>query len=472
MNTRTPGTEAAVPADTQPDRSPTSGPVEADHSPFVRRIAGVFVTRIAQFGLSLAASLTLARLLEPAGRGQYAVVMLLPPTLYAVATFGLPSSSTFFSGRGRSLRSLRRVVLSMALLASAWLIALALLTIPALEHNILRTAPDDLLRLVLVAIPFQFSLSLIGSILFGRQIVRNYNLIVVGQSLGLFAGIIVFVGILGLGVRGAVLSFVLVTAVTSIAAFLELGRATRLDRPGREPVSYRELLTYGIRLYPSVVTGFFNSRADIFLLSWLLGSDTQVGLYAVAVSLAELTYYVPDSVSSIFFPRVASETREQANATVAAVSRATAIASGAVAIAIVPASLVLFFVLLPHYRDSLGALVILLPAVVALSISKVLTGYLTGLGQAAPVSIAASAAVGLNIAFNLVLIPALGIAGAALSSLVSYGAHLAIMLVLSSRVSGIATSEFLLPRRSDVRRLASSGIGLLRDTVGRSRRGA
>jgi O-antigen/teichoic acid export membrane protein len=398
--------------------------------------------------------------------------MLLPPTLYAVATFGLPSSSTFFSGRGRSLRSLRRVVLSMALLASAWLIALAIITIPALEHNILQTAPDDLLRLVLVAIPFQFSLSLIGSILFGRQIVRNYNLIVVGQSFGLFLGIIVFVGVLGLGVRGAVLSFVLVTALTSIAALLELRRATSLDRLDRQPVSYRELLTYGVKLYPSVVTGFFNSRADIFLLSWLLGSDTQVGLYAVAVGLAELTYYVPDAVSSVYFPRVASETREQANATVAAVSRATAVASAAVAIGIVPASLFIFEVLLPHYRDALGALVILLPAVVALSISKVLTGYLTGLGRGAPVSIAATAAVVLNIGCNLVLIPALGIVGAALSSLVSYGAHLAIMVVLSSRVSGIAAPELLLPRLSDVRRLAASGIAVVWDTVGRSRTGA
>jgi O-antigen/teichoic acid export membrane protein len=357
----------------------------------------------------------------------------------------------------------------MALLASAWLIALAIITIPALEHNILQTAPDDVLRLVLIAIPFQFSLGLIGSILFGRQIVRNYNLIVVGQSFGLFVGIVVFVGILGLGVRGAVVSFVLITALTSIAAFLELRRATSLDPPGRPPVSYRELLSYGVKLYPSVVTGFFNSRADIFLLSWLLGSATQVGLYAVAVSLAELTYYVPDSISSIFFPRVASETREQANATVASVSRATAIASAAVAIAIVPASLFIFFVVLPHYRDALGALVILLPAVVALSVSKVLTGYLTGLGHAAPVSIAASVAVVLNIACNLVLIPALGIAGAALSSLASYGVHLAIMLLLSSRVSGIAAPEFLLPRLSEVRQLASSGVALVRDTVGRSR---
>ena len=328
----------------------TPGPADlgSDQSPFAQRIAGVFATRIGQFLLSLAAALLLARLLEPAGRGQYAVVMLLPLTLYAMATFGLPSSTTFYSGRGRSLRSLRRVVLTMSLLASAWLIGLALLILPFLERHVMRTAPDDLLRLILVAIPFQFSLGLIGSILYGRQIIRNYNVIIVAQAVALLVGTFVSVAVLQLGVRGAVLSYILVTAATSGVAFLELNRAVSIDEPGRPAVSYRELLTYGLKLYPSVVTSFFGSRVDIYLLSWLLGSDALVGLYAVAVSLAEVTYYVPDSVSSIFFPRVASATRVQADSAVAEVSRVTGAVSAGVAVALVPASFVILSVVLPH----------------------------------------------------------------------------------------------------------------------------
>ena len=101
----------------------------------------MFVTRVSQFALGLAVSLALARLLGPDGRGQYAVAILLPGTLYALATFGLPSSTTFYSGRGRSLRSLRRITLTMVAAASVWLVVLGLIAIPLLETNLLSAAP-------------------------------------------------------------------------------------------------------------------------------------------------------------------------------------------------------------------------------------------------------------------------------------------------------------------------------------------
>ena len=149
--------------------TPASPTQPAGHSPFVARVAGVFATRVSQFGLGLAVSLALARLLGPGGRGQYAVAILVPGTLYAIATFGLPSSTTFYSGRGRSLRSLSRVTLTIVAAASVWLIALGLVALPLLEKNLLSAAPDSLLRLMLIAIPFQFGARLLGSILFGRQ---------------------------------------------------------------------------------------------------------------------------------------------------------------------------------------------------------------------------------------------------------------------------------------------------------------
>ena len=423
-------------------------------SPFVARVAGVFATRVSQFALGLAVSLALARLLGPDGRGQYAVAILLPGMLYALATFGLPSSTTFYSGRGRSLRSLRRVTLTMVAAASVWLIALALVALPLLEGNLLSTAPDSLLRLMLIAIPFQFGASLMGCILFGRQRVRGYNLVMVLQAGALFVLVILLVGVLRLGVYGAVFAFLATTAGASVAVFLELRRAVAADEPGREPVRYRELLTYGMKLYPSVITSFFNFRADVFLLSWLLASDSQIGFYVVAVSLAEMTFYVPDSVSAIFFPRVAATTRQDADASAAQVSRITLLITMAVALAIVPAALVVFHTILPDYTASIPALIVLLPGVVSLSVSKVLAGYLTGLGKPVPVGVAATIAVLANVAVNILVIPVWGIVGASAASLLSYSLNAVILVLFASRASGHSPLDFVVPRPADVRRLA------------------
>jgi O-antigen/teichoic acid export membrane protein len=435
----------------------------AGRSPFIARVAGVFVTRVSQFVLGLAVSLALARLLGPDGRGQYAVAILLPGTLYALATFGLPSSTTFYSGRGRSLRSLRRVTLAMVAAASVWLVVLGLIAIPLLETNLLSAAPDSLLRLILIAIPFQFGAGLMGCILFGRQRVRGYNMVMVAQAGVLFVLVILLVGFLRLGVYGAVYAFLATTVGASVAVFLELSRAVAADEPSREPVHYRELLTYGMKLYPSVITSFFNFRADVFLLSWLLASDSQIGFYVVAVSLAEMTFYVPDSVSAIFFPRVAATTREDADASAAQVSRITLLLTVAVALAIIPAALVVFHTILPDYTASIPALLVLLPGVVSLSVSKVLAGYLTGSGKPLPVGVAATVAVVANIAVNIVVIPVWGIVGASAASLLSYSLNAVILVFFSSRASGHSPLDFVVPRPADVRRL--TGLAL---TYGRA----
>jgi O-antigen/teichoic acid export membrane protein len=424
------------------------------HSPFVGRVAGVFVTRVSQFGLGLAVSLALARLLGPGGRGQYAVAILVPGTLYAIATFGLPSSTTFYSGRGRSLRSLSRVTLIMVAAASVWLIALGLVALPLLEKNLLSAAPDSLLRLMLIAIPFQFGASLMGSILFGRQRVKGYNMVMVAQAGVLFVLVILLVGVLHRGVYGAVFAFLATTAGASVAVFFELRRAVAADEPGREPVHFRELLTYGMKLYPSVITSFFNFRADVFLLSWLLASDSQIGFYAVAVSLAEMTFYVPDSVSAIFFPRVAATTRQDADASAAQVCRITLLITMAVAVAIVPAALVVFHTILPDYTASIPALIVLLPGVVSLSVSKVLAGYLTGLGRPVPVGVAATIAVLANVVVNILVIPVWGIVGASAASLLSYSLNAAVLVFFASRASGHSPLDFFVPRPADARRLA------------------
>ncbi|HET9159374.1 MAG TPA: hypothetical protein VFN88_02080, partial [Caulobacteraceae bacterium] len=75
-------------------------------SPFIRRVAGVFGTRVAQFFLGLVLFYVLSALLGPSGVGVYATAVLVPGTLYALATFGMPSSLIYYSGRGRDFRSL------------------------------------------------------------------------------------------------------------------------------------------------------------------------------------------------------------------------------------------------------------------------------------------------------------------------------------------------------------------------------
>jgi O-antigen/teichoic acid export membrane protein len=146
--------------------------------------------------------------------------------------------------------------------------------------------------------------------------------------------------------------------------------------------------------------------------------------------------------------------RERADALAPQVSRFTVLVTALAALALIPAAIVAVTVVLPDYLGSLAPFLVIMPGIVALSISKVLSGYLGGLGLPLSVAGASGANLGINLAANLLLIPAVGIVGAALASLVSYVAHATLLVIVASRLSRRRPLEFVLPGGAEVRRLA------------------
>ena len=438
-------------------------------SPFARRVMGVFATRVVRYAVGFVTSFVLARILGPAGRGVYYLVILTPTTLVALGQLGFPSAVSFFAGRGRSGKALQRTSLILVAALSAVLIGATLLALPLLQGSLLKAAPEELVRLALISLPFQFLASFAGSALIGRQILRNYNLILVAHSLLMLALIVVFVGVLGLGVVGAVVANVATAGAVAVATTIELRRVVHRDpeeaeRPG---VRLSELASYGVKAYPASVAGFFNYRADVFLLSALLGDPQAIGLYSLAVSLAELTFFVPDSVATVFFPRVAGANRRTADELAPSVSRFTVLMTGLSVLGLVPAGFAAVYVVIPDFVASLPAFLIILPGILALSVSKVLSSYISGLGLPQRVAFVSSAALAINLAANLLLIPPFGFHGAAAASLISYSAHAAMLVVITSRLSHRPPRDYLVPTAAEWRRLRS-GLHELRDRLRRS----
>jgi O-antigen/teichoic acid export membrane protein len=433
---------------------------------FAGRVAGVLGTRLVQLACTLAVSFLLARLLGPDGRGVYTLLVLVPTTLFALGQLGLTSAMVFYAGRGGRLADLERHTLILGLGVSAMVVAAALLVLPALEPTALRLAPPDLLRIALLAVPLRLVGTLAGSVLYGRHMFRAYNVILALQSVLSVLLVVLLVGLLGGGVDGALAAYLLFLAFGTVAVVLYLDGVRRAEERVAAanggsaetgvPVSARQIAGYGLRLYPASVGTFFGYRADVFLLGWLLASASDIGVYAVAVSLAELVFNVPDAVSTVLFPRIATASRAEADQLAPAMARMTILATAAAALALIPAAWIALSLLLPAFLGGMPALIVILPGIVALSVAKVLTSYLSGIERLAPVTAAAVASLVLNVAANLMLIPRFGIVGAAAASLVSYTAYAVLMVGFATRASGAPWWLFVIPRPEDVRRLASA----------------
>jgi len=441
---------------------------------FAGLVARVYVTRLVQFGCTVAVAFLLARLLGPEGRGVYALLLLLPSTLFAIGQLGLPSAITYFAGGGRSLGSLVRAAAGLGAVLAGGLLLVSLVGLPQLQPLLFRAAPLDLLRVAVLALPIQLAATFFGSMLWGRQLVRPYTWVLALQSLAWLAAVAGLVGIADLGVPGALASYLVATGAGAMAVItLVMRRSAREEveervegghngsgRAIRRPAGAGDLLGYGLRLYPAGLATFLSYRADLFLLSALIGDAAAIGLYAMAVSLAEITFQVPDSVATLFYPRVAGSARAEADRLAPATARMTLLITLLATLLLLPVAWLAIRLVLPGFDGSLLPFAILLPGTVALGLSKVLSGYISGLGRPGPVSAIAASALALNLACNLVLIPPLGIAGAALSSLVSYAAHAVLTIRLASRLSGAPFRAFVSPGREEVRRLRDRLAGL------------
>ncbi len=434
--------------------------MSATDAPFARRVAGVFATRVTQFVIGFGTSFLMARLLGPDGRGAYYLVVLTPSMLFALGQFGLPSAVSFFAGRGRSGKSLQRLSMVIAGVLAAALLAATIPALPFLTQSLLRSASPDLVRLALISLPFQFVGSFGSAILIGRQTMRRYNVILVFQSVGALVSVVVLVGVLRLGVTGAVIGNLVIAAAGALAVTIEARRVTR-DDPESRPVGVRELASYGAKLYPATLSSFFSYRADVFLLALLLGNAGAIGLYSMAVSLAELTFFVPDSVSTVFFPRVAAAQRATADEMTPLVSRFTVMVTGLSVVGLIPASFVLVLLILPAFTGSLPAFLVILPGIVALSVAKVLSSYISGLGMPLTVAAASVTALVVNVIANLLLIPLWGIVGASAASLISYSIHAVILVAMASRMTRRGWAQFLVPGPSEARRLRDGVTNLI-----------
>lgn len=421
--------------------------------PFARRVTAVFATRLVTFALALVTTVVVSRLLGPGGKGAYVAIVALPGLLCAIGVFGLPNAINYYAARGRSVRGLLAAGVLFGLALSAVFMVLVWLALPVLEQTILRGALhyDNLLRVILIAVPTSMLAAFTGTILFGLQEVKLYTSIMVVQAIFTLVVSVLFVGVFRLGVEGAVAASI---AASFVYAAMVLTAVWRVGarRPGSGPASKRELVGYGGRAYPASITGYFNYRADTYMIQAMAAvPDVALGLYSMAVTMAELVFFVPDSIAMILMPRVAGATKEEAEAFIDRVSRMTVLVSCVGAVALIPAAWLGINLVLPGFRDCLPAFVLLLPGVVALSVSKIMTGYISGRGRPGAVSAGATIALALNLAANFILIPAYGIVGASVASVVSYTAMAAMMVAVVCRLSGHSPLDLVLPRPSDLR---------------------
>ena len=192
----------------------------------------------------------------------------------------------------------------------------------------------------------------------------------------------------------------------------------------------RATMSFGLRGHIANLFQFFNYRLDMFLVNYFLG-PAEVGIYGVAVRVAELLWHLPNAASFVLFPKTAAARVEEINVFTPRVLRYTLglTTLGAIALALVGPWLIQL-VFSAAFSAAYLPMIWLLPGVVLLGGAKILINEMAGRGS--PQYNALSAGIGFvaTVVLDVLLIPRWGIRGAAWASSISYAMVFAVAFLL------------------------------------------
>jgi O-antigen/teichoic acid export membrane protein len=279
------------------------------HFPILRDIAATSSVRVYSTLLSMVALMLTARWLGPHGRGVGVVVTTWVTLLSSIGYLSLGQVCVHRAANepdqqwiGPTLAALGMVA-AMATLAG-W--ALALL-IYLFGSRLFAGIPAGALALGFAALPFfiweQYGSALLTIV--GKLRLYNLNQLI-GRTLGLVV-LVVTIKLMGLGIYGFLLAFVVGQAVVSSAGAAVLLKHARGRLHGGLAV-VGALVKDGLKLHLNAIGVLLFTGVDILMLQYFRGA-TEAGLFQLPMQLFLAMLLVPQAAQLALQARVASRTR-------------------------------------------------------------------------------------------------------------------------------------------------------------------
>jgi O-antigen/teichoic acid export membrane protein len=421
-------------------REPTPTASRRGFATVVSRLTGVNGLMVL---LAFVTSPILARALGPSGRGDLAaifVVLILAPTIADLGLYVYVSRE-----RAREVRSIGSILGSTVPIAITVSLIGVLLAVP-IAHVLGRGRRDVVLFIELGL--FMLPLSVVFQTLYGVVVgAQRWRLIMLAKFLSAIgpAVLIVLLSVAGsLRVDTAAAAYL----VCGLVANLPFLGGLRGSRPWRfESQIAREGLAFGLRAWLSSLASQTNAKLDQLLMVGLV-SSSELGLYALAVTLATASSSLTSAISNALMPRVAAG--EPALA--ARACRVTILLVGVYGVALALVSPVLVpFVFGSAFTGSVTMLIVLLAATMFLVPAQVLGAAVIAAGE--PGAAARSQLVGMAITVPalIVVLPLAGGVGAATVSLAAYAASFVVVFASALRHFELPARSFLLINASDLR---------------------
>lgn len=400
-----------------------------------RNVAGTVVTRLLTAVLMLAVVILNTNFLGAEKVGAISLIVLAATIIQMVHGFIGGASLVYFVPRAPMTLLLIASVL-WAVVTSAGM---------SLLLNVLGMIPEGCLWTVMLLSLVQSLATAMSMLLLGKERISAANLLSLAQFviLALFVGgIYLFSGIREIGVYlyGLIISF----GVIMIWGFiLVLPDLKRTSFSGMAAL-LRSVLRYGSAAQTGNFLQLLNYRLSYYLVKFYSGMAS-LGVFSVGVQISEGLWIVPRSMSLVQFTRISNmeERSEGVRLTLLFAKGAVILTAALMFILLLLPSSFFVYIFGPQFTGVRGVLLSLAIGIVMFSLSVVISPYFSGTGRPHINTLGAAIGLVLTLGFGFILVPRWGLAGAGITSCISYTVTTLFQLIVFISTEKIRMKELL-----------------------------
>jgi O-antigen/teichoic acid export membrane protein len=410
-----------------------------------RNAALAFGAEISAGVLTAVLTLYLVRELGPSAFGVFSLALSIGGLVMLPADFGLSQSAARFlaerrgdhSAMARIVSDALRVKLVAAALVGSLLFAAAgpiasVYDLPSLEWP-LRAMAIAVFGQSIFGL-FRSSFEAIGRMGADWKMVTSESVVEVTASISLVA--------LGAGAAGAAWGRAIgygVGVLVGLVLVVRLFGVTALQPRRVDPAFVRRLAGYGFAIF--IIDGVYAafSQVDILLVGAILGADA-AGVFAAPMRMIVLLLYPAAAITAAVAPRMARSEGGQPNLAALALSMRLLLVIHVLLVTplIVWAEPLVNLVLGPGYDEAADVLRALAPFILLAGPARLLATSVNYLGEARRRIALVLAALALNIGVDLLLIPEIGVVGAAIGNDIAFALYAFGHLYICRQLTGLS----------------------------------
>ena len=415
----------------------------------LRKSILTILVQVFQLFTLVAITILVTRVTGAHGRGIYALVVSVAGLSAMVTGFGISWAGIYYIGKRQfpladvvsTLLTVSSVAagVTMAILAAAYV-----LFRPTYFHEM---TPTQAVIMVTLTAFFQLATTTSSIVLglnrpfeyAGLNAIQVVAALVIQVILALAGSLTATSALVALTV-GVMMSVVLGLVLVAREAPIRFGFDSRI---------LRSFLSFGIRGYAANLMMTVSYRLDALIVNGLSGV-VSLGYYSVATAIAEGLWYGANGLALVLFPHISSLEKKEADRITPVVCRNAIFFTliGAVVMFVISRQLILT-IFGPAMIPAVQPLWLLLPGIVTLTVAKIITSYLSGIGKPIYSTYLAAGSMILTVALDLLLIPRYGISGAAAASSIVYTCTAAASVWMFKLESGAGLLETLIVKPDD-----------------------